>query len=1172
MGGINSLWVKPVQDKPMWDEKILNLRYLRRKMNMKAEDEKKYYSHVFMVVENSEKTLKEEWEYINQYAAVHYQSKTKALIERSNFYICFFVKGNVEEELKEYIEGDTFCAKKYIFCGEEYNSELNKMIHAAENRIFALNCTALKPETYSNGNINVPAYVGKIELENFRRYSGKKEFSFISDKRSKKAASLVVIYAKNGDGKTSIFDAVEFALKGEVDRIKELIKRDKIDNEWKGAIYHNREHAKEEASVCIYLSNGRKIIRQVRSVADNHDDCEVLPVKEGSDIVEQNKSAWNQLILPHYRIDNFISARKPTDQYKEWCESVGLLEKEQRQFIETHRKLTRANDTKIELEKKIDLTKKALIKLEESRHQVQWFQQLILQYNEMSEEKVPEFQDGDGADKYDQLKNAALSQLYSCNENRAKIRVEKRKIEYIFAVGYDVCRENNKNIEKLRLERQELQEQLQRYRKLRVLSEQKKNAEKQVSRNSDIRLCKEIQEYGLETVAQRTEQYKKLLDEKNTCEIIIKKFKGDRKKIEQQKDYLVQINEDIAGRSKKFSIAERKLEEINNLRIQYDKNKIVEQTLFHSGESSKIAVKKQKQRLMEVERVRIPLRMEEWNGKIEIELFKYIGKRWGENVFYIRNRYEKALERKKLREEIIRKEQSAIAELTKVLEQGRTYISEHQEVCECPLCHMKFKSWNQLVYSMLDLQNENCEQVDEEIASINEEIKDIKERYEIVRQEGNKILRKKVEDYREQYLELEKKEENIKSEIQKCIEQNIMLQAEQQLYEEWFRQNEIILVDYEDGELNKRLADLQAEKQKNLQKIEKLEDKINTLNIEIEKYEKTKEENLVRINVIMNRTDLYGYIVKLLKKTKGFKVMEYLNSFLQHDEYLRSIIGKLEKEIETYSDVAQMDEEQLMNEMKDKRKVLEEKQRMNLKYAPFTEYSEKQLNEEMERIDQMDQEYAKKQRMLQKIKDENGAREYFEKFNQYRENLKDGQVKLREQEKKIEEQKAQFEKARDELEIRMKEYFDQELINEIYKKINPHEIMKEMKYELSFNDREEPQLIIKTATGKEYGDSYRPEGYFSTAQLNAIAFSCFLGSALKNQNMAIRSIFIDDPLDHFDDINILGFVDLIRSILESTDYQIIMSTHDEKAFRILQRKLSDAYYSSQFIRLGEDNK
>lgn len=207
-----------------------------------------------------------------------------------------------------------------------------------------------------------------------------------------------------------------------------------------------------------------------------------------------------------------------------------------------------------------------------------------------------------------------------------------------------------------------------------------------------------------------------------------------------------------------------------------------------------------------------------------------------------------------------------------------------------------------------------------------------------------------------------------------------------------------------------------------------------------------------------------------------------------------------------------------------------------------------------------------------KIKDESGAREYFEKYDYYKKDLEEEQEKFRKQEKKVEEQKALFEQARGELEIRMKEYFDQDLINEIYKKINPHEMMKEMKYELSFNDREEPQLIIKTATGKEYGDSYRPEGYFSTAQLNAIAFSCFLGSALKTQNMAIRSIFIDDPLDHFDDINILGFVDLIRSILESTDYQIIMSTHDEKAFRILQRKLSDAYYSSQFIRLGEDNK
>lgn len=72
--------------------------------------------------------------------------------------------------------------------------------------------------------------------------------------------------------------------------------------------------------------------------------------------------------------------------------------------------------------------------------------------------------------------------------------------------------------------------------------------------------------------------------------------------------------------------------------------------------------------------------------------------------------------------------------------------------------------------------------------------------------------------------------------------------------------------------------------------------------------------------------------------------------------------------------------------------------------------------------------------------------------------------------------------------------------------------------------------------------------------------------------MALQSIFIDDPVGHFDDINILGFADLIRSILELTDYQIIMSTHDEKVFRILQRKLSQDYYPAKFIRLEEGDE
>lgn len=61
-----------------------------------------------------------------------------------------------------------------------------------------------------------------------------------------------------------------------------------------------------------------------------------------------------------------------------------------------------------------------------------------------------------------------------------------------------------------------------------------------------------------------------------------------------------------------------------------------------------------------------------------------------------------------------------------------------------------------------------------------------------------------------------------------------------------------------------------------------------------------------------------------------------------------------------------------------------------------------------------------------------------------------------------------------------------------------------------------------------------------------------------------------NPIGHFDDLNILGFADLLRSVLEAYDCQIVIATHDDKVFNILERKLSNEYYNSKFIRLPED--
>ena len=37
---------------------------------------------------------------------------------------------------------------------------------------------------------------------------------------------------------------------------------------------------------------------------------------------KDQRKIWNQLILPRDKIDSFISAKSPTDQFKEWTDSA----------------------------------------------------------------------------------------------------------------------------------------------------------------------------------------------------------------------------------------------------------------------------------------------------------------------------------------------------------------------------------------------------------------------------------------------------------------------------------------------------------------------------------------------------------------------------------------------------------------------------------------------------------------------------------------------------------------------------------------------------------------------------------------------------------------------------------------------------------------------------------
>lgn len=82
--------------------------------------------------------------------------------------------------------------------------------------------------------------------------------------------------------------------------------------------------------------------------------------------------------------------------------------------------------------------------------------------------------------------------------------------------------------------------------------------------------------------------------------------------------------------------------------------------------------------------------------------------------------------------------------------------------------------------------------------------------------------------------------------------------------------------------------------------------------------------------------------------------------------------------------------------------------------------------------------------------------------------------------------------------------------------------------------------------------------------------SIFLASALHakdDEGNPIDVILIDDPIQSMDSINILSTIDLLRSICLQFDKQVIISTHDENFFSLLQRKIPAQILGSKFLRL-----
>ncbi|MNY31931.1 hypothetical protein D3C86_1661170 [compost metagenome] len=90
----------------------------------------------------------------------------------------------------------------------------------------------------------------------------------------------------------------------------------------------------------------------------------------------------------------------------------------------------------------------------------------------------------------------------------------------------------------------------------------------------------------------------------------------------------------------------------------------------------------------------------------------------------------------------------------------------------------------------------------------------------------------------------------------------------------------------------------------------------------------------------------------------------------------------------------------------------------------------------------------------------------------------------------------------------------------------------------------------------------------SSGQLSALIISFTL--ALHKKYATNNLILIDDPVQTMDELNLYGFIDLLRN--EFYDNQIIMSTHEDMMSAFMRYKFKNYNLSEKRVNLKESQQ
>ncbi|MDA2450494.1 AAA family ATPase [Bacillus cereus] len=1033
--------------------------------------------------------------------------------------------------------------------------------------------------------------IERIEIEAFRAYKEKETFDMNVDGQ---VANLIVLYAPNGSGKTSFFDAVEWAISGEIKRISENHRVKEIADMEKGHILKNKYSNASVGVIEIKFSDQERIKIATKEIKGNRktDYAAGNEISITSQIktLKDNKiaKAIQKNILTHDQVDKFLRFQTSRERYEalkifwDFNDDTGV-------FKNLIIILNELEIQKKEVKEKYDSIVKDLEKLKFDREVLNRINTRIAEINDSftnTDEKGIYLIAVESDGVLENILSECIKIKTQTDGSLGEVKNNLNIIQYLFnnySKNYRQPNEYIKNIYELELKKAIIDED-----NLKTLTKKEEERKRKVVKQKDLGRkitdisvlmdnFKILSDLGKEKSSLEKSENKLLMDRESTGTNLIKieeeLFKKNNLLVEKQRNLKVSIENmtDLDFLKEKISSAQQKEEvtkeaqklefKINDkkelvLNYELEKKKYIEilqrelTALIKNNISYTLSNKVQDSYMSLVQ---IHTEIDELSNKIvnheiKIEVAKKIG-----------NDISKM---KKMAVDILNTSKNNV----------------------CPLCNNTYEDFDIL----LERVNQNSEEL-VEINNLINEVNSLKKE--------KAILLFKAEEIYDRFVASINNEIRILDDI--LIEMNSQIKTDELSYynavqklneiEKDIKQQKIVLeklqISNKEKEINK-LYNVFREYKKNLQEeinvTQKecilIEGQVKEAQHQLKINDELLKQNKVLMQKLLNN-HLYATYLNVSNEL-GVKELKDIKS-----EYSKLKIELEESNIELkYVDMEIDDCKNKVGDLKladvknDIKNIQEKGQKVQDGIDLYIERFIKYFGHEKIREEILEQEvYYLKDRIERLSKKAELLLEIINILSPY---LTNSMKRDKQKECKLLKDKLDYFKTiieeltvlKDESHFYIKEKIEQvfnlKSVNKIFQMIDPHPKMTDIIFKLDESVKDSLGLNIMCKDHKKPENIEAPILYLSSAQVNILSLSIFLASAIEN-SQEFNTILMDDPIQHLDGLNILSFIDLLRIICFSLNKQIILSTHDERFFKLLQKKIDSEYFPVKYVTLNK---